>query len=237
MAQQVGSTTPALYPVVFVDVQVVADDGLKIPDLGPGSSRCRSTAAAGASCRRKGSRSFRRSRPPTAQMPSLDSSTQYRLGIEPEASDHDGNAHQLIVTVDADGRTVHASRRQRMCGCRHGPPPRRRLPPRRSGRARRRRRSRTSRRGNVFGAALKRSPRQRTQPGSTARRRLRRRRPPSFPPSDLRRPLANTHGLRRSLRDGTHRATRACSCASYARMSDFERVRPDLVSTLARWRN
>ncbi len=185
---QSGSTTPALYPVVFVDVQVVADDGLKIPDLGPARFAVSIDGTRRRVVSAQGSPIFSTKLAADGSNAVLDSSRQYRLGIEPEASDHDGNAHQLIVTVDADGRKVHASRRQPMCGCRHGPPPRRRLRPRRPGRARRRRR-RTSRPGNVFGAALKRSPPQRTQPGAP-RAHLRQRAPPSFQPSDRRRPLA-----------------------------------------------
>ena len=103
IAQQ-SSTSPRPAPIVFVDVTVSVGDGVRIPDFGPGHFQ---VSVDGSRRRVVHAQQVRiaSSGPGNSGSDAVAGrSAQYRLGIEPEAADQDGNVHQLSVRVDADGR-------------------------------------------------------------------------------------------------------------------------------------
>ena len=108
--------TPPLNQVVFVDVQVAADDGQKIPDLGPAQFEVSLDGSRRRVVTAQSRRVFSSKSAGDGSETVVDSAMQYRLGIEPEPSDHDGNIHQLVVRVDAGGRhfTVQAPTQVRL---------------------------------------------------------------------------------------------------------------------------
>jgi hypothetical protein len=229
-AQQPPAAAPA-NAVVFVTVRVSAEDGTPPPALGPAQF----DVTVDGRRRRVVQAQHVRVTPSQASnrnAATTDSAEQYRIGIEAEPADADGNPHALVVRVDAPGRklVVEAPERIRLpraaggsTSAATGPAPAG-VPPSREDVVAWER---------LWGGADAVAAAERASAAVVAAR--------TPAPAPVSEPARDVPAAPASTRFDDLLATYASGDTNVVlrelrSLDDFERVRPELVNTLARWR-
>ena len=231
VAQQPAA--PQGRPVVYVEVQVSVSDGAALPDL---AARQFDVALDGRPLPVVSAQRFRNAAGPqsgNASRKGIETSASYRLAIQPASSDHDGNVHDLTVRVDAGGREVRVQAPAQVRLRIPNPPP--------SSSARSAETAAAPTEADVaawdrlWGGAVP-PPAAPAGASVSAATTAAAGAPADRPTADAPPPSSAPSAVVEELLQKYSSGDRGVLLRELRSPADFERVRPDLVSTLARWR-